>query len=300
MKKSVVYIIFIAALAIFIAKSDFDISVLLALSPIDAFKLFIIIMLSNYLTFLSVLIQFRMLGVKDKKTDIFLLSIATNLLNFFPAKAGVVSLGTYLKTKRGVPINRFVFITMLFYGIVTAVTVLLSFLFLFDDKMLDLYSRINFTLISVSGIIIVLCVFGLYLYAKTKPDNVFMRYYILFLDNRNIIGENIFNILFVSLIVVAGIALYSFRMYVAFAVSGLEITFYQAFMIGVIANLSFFLSFTPGGLGVKESFVGGISFLLFGNAAVGIVASLLDRAAHFMISLIAGIPSIKLIDKKLL
>jgi uncharacterized membrane protein YbhN (UPF0104 family) len=298
MKKIIFYIIFFIVLALFITRSDFDLKVLLTLSPIDALKLFFFILISNYVTYLAVLIQFRMLGVKDKKTDVFLLSMATNLLNYFPAKAGVVSLGTYLKTRRGIPINRFVFITMFFYGIVTAVTVLLSFLFLFDEKMFDVYSRINFTLFFISGLFLLFCSFGLYLYAKRKPDNVIMRYYILFLKNRRIISKNKVNIFFVSLIVIAGITLYSFRMYVAFAVSGLEITFYQAFMIGVVANLSFFLSLTPGGLGVKESFVGGVSYLLFGNAAVGIVASLIDRAANLIVSLIAGIPAIKLLDKK--
>ena len=106
------------------------------------------------------------------------------------------------------------------------------------------------------------------------------------------------NLLYTVLTILGGITLFSARMYISFGIAGSDISVYHAFLIGIIANLSFFLSFTPGGLGVKEGFVAGISYLLFADAGIGVVASLIDRAVNLLLTLVTGIIAIKILDKR--
>lgn len=296
MKKIITYIILAAILAVFIIRSDYDFSVILKADPLDVLMLTSVIVLSYISTFFAVDIQLRMLEVEEKKSNVVFISLATNLLNYLPAKGGMISLGTFLKVKKKVPVNRFVFVTMLIYIFVTIVTVLISFVFIFDRRMMDLYSRLNlFYLLIFAAVSVTVLILSILIALKNR-DNIISKYYLLFLRNRSLISTNKLNIFYLVLIILAGITLFSMRMYFAFRISGFSISSYDAFLIGVIANLSFFLSFTPGGLGIKEGFVGGISYLLFGNAGVGIVASLADRAVNLILTIITGTYAIRHLD----
>ncbi|MFO7810037.1 MAG: lysylphosphatidylglycerol synthase domain-containing protein [Candidatus Delongbacteria bacterium] len=298
MRKILFYIIFLIVLSIIIVRSDFDLSVIRHADLFQLLSLSAVMLLSYTGTYLSVLVQFRILEVRESKSNLLLLSLATNLLNYLPAKGGVLSLGTFLKAKKKVSINKFIFTTMLTYGIVTVVTVLMSFFFLFDEKMKSFYDRVNFSAIIIITILLLSGSIITYYIAKKNSDNFLMKYYLMFISNRHMILKNKLNLFFLSLAVVTGIVLYSARMYISFSIAGHPISLYHSFMIGVIANLSFFLSFTPGGLGVKEGFVGGVSYLLFGNAAIGIVASLIDRVINLIFAIITGSISIKILDNR--
>ncbi|MBU4487132.1 MAG: flippase-like domain-containing protein, partial [Candidatus Delongbacteria bacterium] len=257
------------------------------------------VMLIGYInTFFAVNIQLNMLEVKEKKSNILFLALATNLLNYLPAKGGMLSLGTFLKVKKKVPLNKFVFTTMLIYIVVTLVTLLLSLFFLFDEKMLRVYNRINFVWILIVILFTIVAVMSAYIFAKKNKNNKLSQYYLLFVSNKNLILKNKLNLFYTILAIIGGIAVFSIRMYISFGIAGYNISFYHAFLIGVIANLSFFLSFTPGGLGVKEGFVAGITFLLFGNAGIGVVASLVDRAVNLILTIITGLVAIKYLDKQ--
>ncbi|MBN2856978.1 MAG: flippase-like domain-containing protein [Candidatus Delongbacteria bacterium] len=298
MRKITAYIILILLLAYTIIRSDFDLSVIRDADIMQILSLSAVMLISYTGTYLSVLVQFRMLDVKETKVNVLLLSLSTNLLNYLPAKGGVLSLGTFLKLKKKVSINKFVFTTMLTYGIVTVITVILSFFFLFDEKMKLFYERVNFPAIIILILLFLTVSVITFFFAKMNSDNFFMKYYLMFMSNRHMILRNKLNMLYMSLAVISGIVLYSIRMYISFLITGHDISFYHSFMIGVIANLSFFLSFTPGGLGVKEGFVGGVSYLLFGNAAIGIVASLIDRVVNLILAMITGLISIRILEKR--
>ncbi|HXK48950.1 MAG TPA: lysylphosphatidylglycerol synthase domain-containing protein [Clostridiales bacterium] len=298
MKKIITYIIFAALLAVFIFRSDYDFRVILNADLPLVLLLGFTILLSYCNTYFSVDAHFRILSVNDSRLNIMLLSLASNLLNYLPAKGGVISLGTFLKVKKKVPVNRFIFVTILGYIIVTAVTVAVSMFFLFDEKMLELYRRIDLTYLMIFAAVVICALFISVTAAKKNRGNYISRYYLLFLSNRQIIRGNELNILYLIFTILGGITLFSLRMYFAFRIAGHEISMYHALMTGVIANLSFFLSFTPGGLGVKESFVGGISYLLFGSAELGIVASLADRAVNLILTIITGTYAVRKLDRR--
>lgn len=298
MKKIIIYIVLAVLLIMFVLKSNFDFSRILNMKLSDFMLLSFVILVSYVNTFFAIDIQFRMLKVKESVSNVALLSMATNILNYLPAKGGMLSLGTFLKVKKNVPLNKFVFTTMLIYIIVTVVTLILSLFFIFDDKMLYFYNQINFTYVALFCVVSAVLTYISYRIAKRNRDNKLSQYYLLFVSNRKMINENKMNLLYTVLAIIAGITLFSVRMYISFGIAGMEISVYNAFLIGIIANLSFFLSFTPGGLGVKEGFVAGISYLLFADAGIGVVASLIDRAVNLLFTLITGIIAIKILDKR--
>lgn len=298
MKKVIIYIILAALLVIFIYRTDFDFSRILNMDLNDFILLSAVILISYINSFFAIKIQFAMLDVFESKTNITLLTLASNILNYLPAKGGMLSLGTFLKVKKKVPFNKFVFTTMLIYMLVTVVTLLMSLFFIFDDNMMAFYNKINFPFVILFCLIAAVLVYISYKIAKSNRDNKLSQYYILFVSNRKLINKNKMNLFFTVLTIISGITLFSARMYISFGIAGSEISVYHAFLIGIIANLSFFLSFTPGGLGVKEGFVAGISYLLFADAGIGVVASLIDRAVNLLLTLITGIISIKILDKR--
>jgi|GEM_PF-2039854 len=298
MKKIIIYIFLAALLVIFIYRTNFDFSRILNMDLNDFILLSAVILISYINSFFAVKIQFAILDVFESKTNIALLTLASNILNYLPAKGGMLSLGTFLKVKKKVPFNKFVFTTMLIYIIVTVVTLLLSLFFIFDDKMIAFYNKINFPFVALFCLVAAVLVFISYKIAKNNRDNKLSQYYILFVSNRKLINKNKINLFYTVLTILGGITLFSARMYISFGIAGSEISIYHAFLIGIIANLSFFLSFTPGGLGVKEGFVAGISYLLFADAGIGVVASLIDRAVNLLLTLITGIISIKILDKR--
>lgn len=298
MKKVIIYIILAALLVIFIYRTDFDFSRILNMDLYDFVLLSAVILISYINSFFAIKIQFAMLDVFESKTNIALLTLASNILNYLPAKGGMLSLGTFLKVKKKVPFNKFVFTTMLIYILVTVVTLLLSLFFILDDKMIAFYNKINFPFVTLFFLTAAVLVFVSYKIAKSNRENKLSQYYILFVSNRKLIKKNKLNLFYTVLTIIGGITLFSVRMYVSFGIAGSDISVYHAFLIGIIANLSFFLSFTPGGLGVKEGFVAGISYLLFADAGIGVVASLIDRAVNLLLTLITGIISIKILDKR--
>ena len=144
MKKILVYIILVLILVYFILKTDFDFSVIFNMQFSDFVLLSAVMLLCFVNTFNALDIQLRMMDVSESKFNIALLSLATNLLNYLPAKGGMLSLGTFLKVKKNAPLNKYVFTTILIYMLVTVITVLLSLFFIFDEKMQYFYSKVNF------------------------------------------------------------------------------------------------------------------------------------------------------------
>ncbi|HQO08875.1 MAG TPA: lysylphosphatidylglycerol synthase domain-containing protein [Clostridiales bacterium] len=298
MKKAFIYTILVILLIIFVFRTDFDFSVISKITAPDFLLLSAILLLSYANTFYAVDYQFRMMKVFESRSNIALLCLAGNLMNYLPARAGMISLGTFLKVKKNVPVNLFVFTTVLIYMLVALISVLLSFLFIFDDKMLVFYSKINFNFLLLAAACVMTGLAAAVYLASKNRDNVLSRYFLMFIRNRKLINENKMNLFYSALVILGGIILFSLRMYISFDIAGHEISLYHAFMIGVIANLSFFLSFTPGGLGVKEGFIAGVSYILFGDASLGVVASLIDRAVNLLYTIITGSMAIKIIDKR--
>jgi len=298
MKKIIAYIVLFILLVVFILKTDFDFSVIYKMDLIDFLLLSTVILLSYINTFFAIFIQLKMLDVDELRSNIAYLSLASNLLNYLPAKGGMLSLGTFLKVKKNVPLNKFVFTSIIFYILVIIVTLVLALFFLFDKRIRFIFDKIDFFNITIVFGVFILLLSFLYIYAKKNKELKFSQYYILLLSKKQLIINNKLNLLYISLIIVVGIILFTLRMYICFSIANHEISLYESFLIGIITNLSFFLSFTPGGLGIKEGFVASVSYLLFNDAALGVIASLIDRVVNLLYTLITGVVSIKVLEKR--
>ena len=297
MKKIVIYIILGVLLTVFIVRSDFDFSVLLKIKIMDFVFLSFALFLSYSMTIYSIKLNFDLYQVKEKLTTISFITLTGNLLNYLPGKAGLVSIGTYLKVKHRVPINKYIFVNILDYVLVTLMTVIGAVLLLNDKNIRELVFSLDLkTILFTLALAVVLIILAYFLAKRTKEIKI-SAYYITFVKNINIVFQNKFTVLKLSFAIIIGILFFSLRMYLSFSFTGNEITIYESILIGIIANLSFFFSFTPGGIGIKEGMVGGISLLLFGNAEIGIIASLLDRVVNVIWTVILGTYSIRKADK---
>ncbi|MCK5760642.1 MAG: flippase-like domain-containing protein [Candidatus Delongbacteria bacterium] len=293
MKKIVIYIILGVLLTIFIVRSNFNFSILTNISIVDFIYLSLSLFLSYIITIYAVKLNFDLYRVKEKFTTISYITLASSLLNYLPGKAGLISIGTYLKVKHKVPINKYIFVNILDYVLVTLMTVIGAVLLLNDKNIRELVFSLDLkTMLFTLALAVALIILAYFLAKRTKEIKI-SAYYITFVKNINIVFQNKFIVLKLSFAIIIGILFFSLRMYLSFLFTGNEISIYESILIGIIANLSFFFSFTPGGLGVKEGMVGGISFLLFGNAEIGIIASLLDRVVNVIWIVILGTYSIK-------
>ena len=103
MKKIVIYIILGILLTVFIVRSDFDFTILTNISIIDFIYLSLSLFLSYIITIYAVKLNFDLYQVKEKFTTVSYITLASSLLNYLPGKAGLISIGTYLKVKHKVP-----------------------------------------------------------------------------------------------------------------------------------------------------------------------------------------------------
>ncbi|MBN2788760.1 MAG: flippase-like domain-containing protein [Candidatus Delongbacteria bacterium] len=299
MKKILFYILFTIILLYFIFNTNIDFSVLSRLSILDFIYYSLIILSTVLLTAISVKLNFYLYGIKEKFITLYHFTTASMLLNYMPGKAGIISLVSYLKIKHKLPINKYIFVFILNYTIVTIVTFIMFFAFLFDDRIFMIYEKFEFfKLLTIVAIVIIFAFTGVYFTSRFKDIKV-LNYFHIFISHINLVKLHFSKILQLSFVIFLGIVLFSVRMYFSFSYAGLNITFFDSLIVGLIANLSFFLSFTPGGLGIKESMIGGISYVLFGNAEVGILASLIDRGMMILWTVVLGSFSIKKLDQKI-
>ena len=152
MKKIVIYIILGVLLTVFIVKSDFDFSILTNINITDFIYLSFALFLSYLTTIYAIKLNFDLYQVKEKFTTISFITLGSSLLNYLPGKAGLISIGTYLKMKHKVPINKYIFVNILDYVLVTLMTVI-GVVLLLNDKNISVNVNINVNVIKGSEVL---------------------------------------------------------------------------------------------------------------------------------------------------
>lgn len=184
------------------------------------------------------------------KNTLFL-SVYSSVINFFgPLQSGPAVRAAYLKTKIHLRIRDYTY-TMLFYYFAFA-AINGSLLFLTTAPLL-----------TVMGII-----------AGAMPI-IFGTRYFKFADRSRFV-------LAIYLVTVAQVILTAIIYFVELRATGTSVSLAHGFVYAASANLSLFVSLTPGGIGVREA------FLLFTQSLHGIstasivAAGILDRAFYVM------------------
>ncbi len=194
----------------------------------------------------------------------------SSVVNFFgPLQSGPGFRAVYLKSKHGVSLKRFFYVTLVFYGffaLLNGLVIIGALLNRVDDSLLPLL-LIGITLISVAATLALLRV------AKVRSLLAEVRIY-----NRYFwfIGLGA-----LTLAVTTAAAYFVELRHVDAAISPLQTIVYTA-----AANLALFVSLTPGAIGFRES------FLLLSQQLHGIptdtviAASIIDRAFYVVFLLV--------------
>jgi uncharacterized membrane protein YbhN (UPF0104 family) len=203
----------------------------------------------------------------------------SSVVNFFgPLQSGPGFRAAYLKTKHGVGLKRFFYVTVVFYGFFALLNGLVI--------VFALLGTLGRTYVPLAVVGIVLMAAALFLAARgsSKLVRVFQTI--------NVANVNVWYIGLGALVLsLATAAAY----FVELTHVDASITFYQALIYGAAANLALFVSLTPGAIGFRESFLL-LTQQLHGIAPNTVIAaSIIDRAFYvvflltlFVVLLVVG------------
>lgn len=246
-----------------------------ALAPLRATPLYLIpILLILYgvfliTNFLITAITISISGKTYPMKDSFMLTIYSTLVNFFgPLQSGPGFRAVYLKKKIGLSIRSYTLVTVLYY---------LAFLVISIVMMIGL----TYPLLTISGLLFS-AVLAIWAFRKRNLANLFRNFSLISI------------VTLVQLLVIALIY------YIQLRATGYTPSITSALSYAGSANLALFVAFTPGAIGIRESFI------LFSQSIHNIPteyiisASLLDRAVYILFLGILFITSSGMhIEKKL-
>lgn len=203
----------------------------------------------------------RMVGVRLPATENMLLTIYSSIANFFgPLQSGPGVRATYLKAKHGLPLKRYVLVTLVAYA---AFAVLSAFCLAVGTR--PWWQTVLAVLGAVGASTLVIR----WLSKRNSSESKH-----LILSAPLVSGVIVFTalqILFLTL-----------RYYLSLRASGTDVSLGQALSYTGAANFALFVSITPDGIGIREA------FLLFSQNIHGVAtsdvvaASLVDRAAYVL------------------
>jgi uncharacterized membrane protein YbhN (UPF0104 family) len=229
-------------------------------------------------------------GIHLTPVEWFGLAVGSNVSNIvIPVSGGLVARAGYLKARYGYPVSKFSGLAAASYLIIFFVSGLtgLSILALYRLGGLPIDIAAVLILIAMALFPVVVLVIPIEK-LPLKPSNRVLRWVTAALDGWRIFRTNL-GLLFQAAVIVFLLQV-SQAVAVYFSLKGiaLNVPFMSALLIGVLINLSSFVSITPGSLGVREA-VAGIAAQLAGyTIADGFGAALLSRGAKWLISFTLG------------
>ncbi len=220
------------------------------------------------LLFWSVTLSFDAMPAVGPRRMIVLI-FASSLLNYLPFRAGLFGRAAYLKTHHKLPLSQSALIlaaVLVVGAIVLGVTALSVILWPTAHQAMTCLAAIGGLLVLGLG-----------------TNQIGSK-----LLGRPIQGGWVwFFLRIVDMLVVGG------RTWLAFAMIGSPLTYWQAVAVGAGGMLVSLLGLTPNGLGLREWAIAGITLAVSPyHAAVGMAAALVDRAIEALVVVALGTPSI--------
>lgn len=223
------------------------------------------------------------LNIRLAFVDWYGLLMVTNLISLVvPARGDLAVSAIYLRKKYNLPYTHF--ISML-YG----ATILLAIC-------LSITSSLCLAILALEGstidvrILVIVAAFGLLsFFLGWIPANLLkgnrwvMKRLRTALDGWNHLRADRVTLGRLAFLTQAGIALVALWMYATYRALGFEISILSAAIAGVMVQMSFFISITPGNLGVREALIGFTSQVLGLGFAEGVAVTLLQRAVSILV-----------------
>ena len=230
----------------------------------------------------------RQLGVRLSFLDWYGFLVLTNLISLVvPARGDLLVSAAYLRRKYSLPVAHFA--SMVYGNAVLLAGVLgvegclgLLLLGLFDG----VWNMAVWAIVLLAGAAAV----PLALMSKSvlKGDLWLVQKLRMALEGWEVLRSNRRLLTGLAFLLVAGSVCFTAWMYVSYAALGFRVRLLPAFFAGISAQLSFFLSLTPGNLGLREIMVGFVSQVTGLGFAEGVAVTVLQRGVSTAVQLVLG------------
>lgn len=227
-------------------------------------------------------------GLRLRLDEWFGLPCISNMINYFlPGYTGPATQAMYLRQAHGFEYSRFTNYLAILFVFNVAVCSFLGVLFVGAHYLIHnvffmngfiFFSALFITTFSFLVLVPVISVVDL----RWDLLNKTVRGFHFFFGHKNLL-------IFLVIMYVAEVITTGLRFFLAYRALGTPIDFLPALTIGLVALLSMVTSLTPGSLGIREALLAVASVMVGQSAALGVAASLLDRALGTVIAFAFGI-----------
>jgi len=228
------------------------------------------------------------LGVHLVFIDWYGLFMVTNFISLIiPARGDFVFSAAYLKRKYELPFSKF---GSMIYGNAILLAIVLSLEASLGLLLLGIIQGTwNF---KVFGIVIAIgfgaLPFALLSRSYIQGENLFVKKLKNALEGWEQLRSDKKLLLKSGLLVVTNSLIFTIWMYASYQVLGFNPQLIPVFFAGVVTQMSFFFSLTPGNLGVRETIVGFVSQVTGLGFTEGVAVTILQRVISMAIFFIAG------------
>ncbi len=280
-----ILIIFIATVLYFVL-IDFDqLAIIFDLSFSQSFLLTFLVVCSVFARGLINTQFYRNLNAPLSLIEGISIAVLNTIGNLLPLSGGLFAKGLYLKKRYQLQFSHYLPATVALFACflsVNGITSLISLFLLsiFYDVQISLYLIVGFILMSFSIAIQWAPLKYRFLpHHVTKViDNVQNGWSILRENKRLLVRIIGIQVIFICLI--------SLRFWIIFAIFSNEINFLLCLIFAGASVLSSFVNILPGGLGVREGIIGGISYLMGNSFGLSALVVVFDRCFSTVINLI--------------
>lgn len=224
--------------------------------------------LSNYLLF-------RAMQAKLGLAEALGLAFMTTLANQLPFSGGLITKGVYLKQRHQLPYTEYFSATVALYIFTLVMSGAAG---IFAIVILSL-NNAEISWVLSSGFF-ALCALGLVFFIPIKVELLpekWQAYFTALLKGWVLWKQNYIIAAKLTVVQIIAFTIMAGRLWVAFHAMSQDVSLIQCLMFAAGATLTQLLNVTPGGIGVREALVGGISALSGLDAGISVVAVALDR-----------------------
>lgn len=225
----------------------------------------------------------KALGPDLNLLEYFGLTVTSNFANYLaPGRLGMVIKGVYLKEKLKLPYSRY---TSCFFAQTLLLLLTSGFCGLIGTWVISarIAQKAGQLCLFFAGILLATGVPLAYAPRMTDSNNRFLRIVRSFADGWSIIRSDHATILTIIVINMTRFVIGAINIRLMYAAFDLSVSFWPAFMIGVLGSLSNLISLTPANLGILETLFAIASDLLGFGFANGILAAGLNRIIQVVV-----------------